>query len=314
MGWNSTGKLTSSGATVIQDAAVPGVVTKANVSPQTCAVCHDPHDEGTVTTTVPGGINDARVRLKDNTSLLPGGFIATGVGRGAICITCHNSRNGEPVSGGGNPTLHEDGDTNWGTQVSSTVNGYSEPHRAAQGDVLMGRNAYYVTGARSQHSFLADTCGACHLQLTTPPPAFSGGGLYGTNHGFKASPDICTKCHGSYTGGTIQDSFDAKLTELDTEIGKAVYRLKNGGSNPPAGTTIAITYGSSPTINISNTGAVTIKSYLTGVAGITDGYHPDIAKANWNYQLLSYDQSKGIHNPSFIFGVLDATIAKMKTL
>ena len=96
LGWNSTGTLTSSGATVIRDAAVPGVVTKANVQPQTCAVCHDPHDEGTVTTAVPGGINNAKVRVTDNTSLLPGGFIANGVGRGALCITCHNSRNGEP--------------------------------------------------------------------------------------------------------------------------------------------------------------------------------------------------------------------------
>jgi hypothetical protein len=317
LGWNSTGKLTSSGATVIQDAAVAGVVTKANVQPQTCAVCHDPHDEGTVTTTAPGVINDARVRVTDNTSLLPGGFIANGVGRGAQCITCHNSRNGEPVPALGNPTLHEDGDTNWGTQVSSTVNGYAAPHRPAQGDVLMGHNAYYVTGARSKHSFLANTCATCHMELTTPPPAFSGSGLFGTNHGFTASLDICTKCHGSYTGGTIQASFDASLAQLETEIGKAMYRLANLGANPPAGTTIVITYGSSPTISINGLAAVSFTTYLTGAPGTTSptsGYHPDIAKANWNHELVNLDSSKGIHNPSFIFGVLDATIAKMKTL
>jgi len=313
LGWNSSGTLTSSGATVIRDAAVPGVITKANVQPQTCAVCHDPHDEGTVTTTVPGGINDARVRVKDNTSLLPGGFIATGVGRGALCITCHNSRNGEPA-GAGNPTLHEDGDTNWGTQVSGTPNGYAAPHEAAQGDVLMGRNAYYVTGSRSRHSFLADTCASCHMQLTTPPPAFSGGGAFGTNHGFKASLDICTKCHGSFTGGTLQASVEARLAQLDTEIGKAMYRLKNAGANPPAGTTIFIAYGRAPTISINGAAAVTFKNYLTGATGATAGYHPDIAKANWNYSLVEVDASKGIHNPSFTFDVLDATTAKMKTL
>ena len=258
LGWNSSGTLTSSGATVIRDAAVPDVVTKANVQPQTCAVCHDPHDEGTVTTAVPGGINNAKVRVTDNTSLLPGGFIANGVGRGAVCITCHNSRNGEPVASAVSrtPTLHEDGDANWGTQVSTTTDGYASPHEAAQGDVLMGRNAYYVTGARSKHSFVADTCATCHLQLTTPPPAFSGGGAFGTNHGFKASLDICTKCHGSFTGGTIQNSFDASLAQLDTEIGKAVYRLVNGGTNPPAGTTIVIVYGRSPTISINGAAAV----------------------------------------------------------
>ena len=310
LGWNSLGTLTSSGATVIQDAAVAGVVTKANVQPQTCAVCHDPHDVGSTT----GLGTNARVRVEDNTNLLPGGFIANGVGRGALCITCHNSRNGEPVSGAGNPTLHEDGDRNWGTQVSSTVNGYAGPHEAAQGDVLMGRNAYYVTGARSRHSFLADTCVSCHLELTTPPPAFSGSGAFGTNHGFKASLDICTKCHGSYTGGTLQASADAKLAELNTEIGKAMYRLKNAGANPPAGTTIVIVYGRTPTISINGAAAVTFTAYLTGATGATAGYHPDIAKANWNYSLVQLDSSKGIHNPSFTFGVLDATIAKMKTL
>jgi hypothetical protein len=284
------------------------------LQPQTCAACHDPHDEGTVTTTAPGVVNDAKVRVTDNTSLLPGGFIANGVGRGAVCITCHNSRNGEPVSAAGNPTLHEDGDVNWSTQVSSTVNGYSAPHDAAQGDVLMGRNAYYVTGARSKHSFLANTCATCHMELTTPPPAFSGSGLFGTNHGFTASPDICTKCHGSYTGGTIQDSFDVELAQLNTEIGKAVYRLANAGANPPTGTTIVIVYGRSPTISINGAAAVTIKTYLTSAIPATAGYHPDIAKANWNYSLVSLDSSKGIHNPSFTFAVLDATIAKMKTL
>ena len=310
MGWNSTGTLTAAGATVIQDAAVPGVVTKANVQPQTCAVCHDPHDEGTTSSLS----SNAKVRVTDNTSLLPGGFIATGVGRGAICITCHNSRNGEPVAGGGNPTLHEDGDLNWGTQVSSTANGYATPHAPSQGDVLMGRNAYYVNGARSKHSFLADTCVTCHLELTTPPPAYSGSGLYGTNHGFTASLNSCTKCHGSFTGGTVQDSFNTRLAELDTEIGKAVYRLANAGANPPSGTTIVLTLGSTPRISVNGAAAVTFSTYLSGVAGLTAGYHPDIAKANWNYVLLTNDAAKGIHNPTFAFAVLDATIAKMKTL
>jgi hypothetical protein len=152
------------------------------------------------------------------------------------------------------------------------------------------------------------------MELTTPPPAFSGSGLFGTNHGFTASTDICTKCHGSFTGGTIQDSFNSSLAQLDKEIQKAVYRLANGGANPPAGTTIVIVYGRSPTISINGAAAVSLKTYLTTALPATAGYHPDIAKANWNYNLVSLDSSKGIHNPSFTFGVLDATIAKMRTL
>ena len=178
----------------------------------------------------------------------------------------------------------------------------------------MGHNAYYVTGARSKHSFLDNTCATCHMELTTPPPAFSGGGQFGTNHGFLPSLDICTKCHGSFTGGTVQDSFNSTLAQLDTEIQKAMYRLANAGANPPSGTTIVIVYGRSPTISINGAAAVSFTTYLTGATGTTAGYHPDIAKANWNYTLVVNDSSKGIHNPTFTFGVLNATIAKMKTL
>src|SRR5574337_97515 len=68
--------------------------TPDTVHPITCAVCHDPHAEGTTS----GKPNTATVRVTDNTPKLPGGFIATGMGRGAVCIVCHNSRNGTPSS------------------------------------------------------------------------------------------------------------------------------------------------------------------------------------------------------------------------
>lgn len=290
-------------------------ITQAELQPQTCATCHDAHDEGTAKGSLAGKLNNAKVRVTSNTSLLPAGFQANGVGNGALCITCHNSRNGEPGSSATDktPTLHEDGDTNWGTQVSGTANGYAAPHEAAQGDVLMGHNAYYVVGARSKHSFIADTCTTCHMQLTNPPTEFAGAAPgYGTNHEFGASMTICTSCHGSYDGGTLQTSFTARLAELDTQIGKAMYRLKNAGADPPAGTSIVITYGRSPRISVAGATSVTFTSYLTGVAGTTSGYVPGIAKANWNYSLVSGDSSKAVHNPAFTFDVLDATIAKVK--
>ena len=102
-----------------------------------------------------------------NTPLLPAGFQANGVGRGALCITCHNSRNG---GSGTTVGLHEDGDPIFGTFTS-----YASPHEAAQGDVLMGRNAYFFgsgqIGQRSKHSLLADACVTCHLEKTPADPA-----------------------------------------------------------------------------------------------------------------------------------------------
>lgn len=33
------------------------------------------------------------------------------------------------------------------------------------------------------------------------------------------------------------------------------------------------------------------------------------AKTNWNHELINLDASRGIHNPSFSFDVLSATVA-----
>ena len=186
--------------------AIP--LTPDTVQPQTCATCHDPHAVGASS----GGDNTATVRVTDNTPMLPGGFAATGVGRGAVCIVCHNSRNGEKSAGSGNPGLHQDGDPQWNTLTS-----YSAPHEACQGDVLMGKNAYFVGNGdmRSPHSLITDTCATCHMELTPPPPLLSYN-LSGTNHTFRASPEICIQCHGinQAIASNLQEAVTAELELL----------------------------------------------------------------------------------------------------
>ena len=36
------------------------------------------------------------------------------------------------------------------------------------------------------------------------------------------------------------------------------------------------------------------------------------AKANWNYELLAQDATRGVHNPSFAFDVLSATVTAVR--
>ena len=140
--------------------------------PQTCVVCHDPHQQGTVS----GEPTTATVRVVDETKLLPAGFQATDVGKGALCMTCHNTRN----------QLHN---------VDAPPTSYSGPHYSSQADILMGENAYFVSvGARSPHSYLTDTCVTCHMEASPPPPEYSNAGA-GTNHSFKASLTMCAECH-----------------------------------------------------------------------------------------------------------------------
>jgi hypothetical protein len=289
--------------------------TADTVFPQTCSVCHDPHIQGTQS----GEPNTANLRVTDNTPKLPSGFQATGVGRGAICIVCHNSRNG--VSGT-DSFLHQDGDP-----VFGSLSDYSGPHEANQGDVLMGFNAYFVGSGsyRSPHSLITDTCANCHMEQT-PPPALLSYNLAGTNHTFSPSLAICANCHTTNTslGPMLQQTVHSTLELLETSIADVIVSRNTvtdfRGNN--TGCTIAevTDLGSRGSVGVLLTGPTCtaggnerFSASLSTMRGIrictptvttacleTD----DFAKALWNFYLIEQDHSGGVHNPDFTFSVL----------
>jgi hypothetical protein len=276
-------------------ATLNATMTPENVQPQTCAVCHDPHDPGTTSSLG----NNVKLRIQDNTPMLPGGFQAVGVGKGAICISCHNSRNGEAVGGSGIVALHEDGDATFGT-----LTGYSAPHEACQGDVLMGRNAYFVNGVRGAHSNIINTCTACHMESVAPPPEL--GYPTATNHIFEANLTVCAKCHGAFDGAGLQASVEAELVALEKAIEDAVARVYAPGS------TVVYTSGRQPRLSIDGAAAV---AFTAVIDPATSPINTDIlAKANWNYSLIEQDFSKGVHNPSFAHDVLFATMQRVNAI
>lgn len=272
-------------------------LTPDTVQPQTCATCHDPHAEGTKS----GSDNAATVRVTGDTPMLPGGFAATGVGRGAMCIVCHNSRNGEKSSGAGNPGLHQDGDPQWNTLTS-----YSAPHEACQGDVLMGKNAYFVGNGdmRSPHSNITDTCTTCHMELTPPPPLLSYN-LSGTNHTFLASPEICVQCHGinQAIASNLQEAVTAELDLLRSAIEDQIISHYTNTIALPIDQIVDL--GARGAINIISKGTATTLS-LNSAPGvrISDLGSDTLAKALWNFYLMDTDGSFGIHNPDFAFLVI----------
>jgi len=220
------------------------------------------------------------------------------------------------------------------------------PHTAAQADVLMGENAYFVSvGQRSKHSLITDTCTNCHMELS-PPPAELSHNLGGTNHTFEASMAICTQCHGAFDGGTLHDVFEAELEELkmaieqaivmeisaQTDLGNTVTLVGMGEGE----TDVDITDGSTVTavelteshgriaMNIT-VGGETYEHVRTGrdtavkdSGGNELGTLVDspagqlIAKAGWNYFLVEGDGSDGVHNPSFVLDVIKASIDALK--
>ncbi len=333
LAWLKQGDLTkqiqgAKGNATVDELRAMGL-TKEAVQPVACAVCHDPHYSGE-----PGEENRNQVRIMGDTSLLPAGFEARTVGQGALCITCHNSRNGP----------HND---------ANAPTSYSAPHTASQGDVLIGENAYFVPRKRSSHAFIKDTCATCHMELT-PPPAELSYESSGTNHSFKATLDLCAECHSDRLDSeAFTLSHEGHMEELARNIGEYLrtklpeqVTLKSYGTHEFSGKSYDIKSGNftvnredileiepveargqgfifkftnpvdvpySPANESPHTIAVT--EVVVQLGDITnDGTTPLIpftdalVKAGWNYFLIEGDGSASIHNPTWVSEVIDATI------
>lgn len=297
--------------------------TEDTVEPQTCVACHDPHDVGRSS----GEPNTARVRIEGNTPMLMAGFRAYGVGRGALCMTCHNSRRG--------------------SNTSSGRSGARGPHGPTQADVLMGMNAWFVDPDRSPHAFIEDSCAGCHMVETPPPAEFSSSGS-GTNHAFSASLEICAACHGDFGGEAVATSFEAQMDALADFIGReAVDALRAEptlfissatnvatGSSSAAGfsitpgdvTSVALVSASgrlgfeitlSAPVTVTWTdGASAVTAFRAPIPNVLDASggsrvfldSGNMVKAGWNFMLLSNDGSHGIHNPGWASDVITATM------
>lgn len=201
-------------------AATIGLVD-ALVQPQTCQACHDPHD----------ATNPKQLRVYETTPMLPSGYAAAGVGAGALCITCHNTRNGlKPATGAfasctPNATyLHENGDP-CGDTPNGPATAFSAPHAyAAQGDVLMGRNAYFMGPAGSpnlsKHANVEGACVGCHMTLNPDG-----------SHSFKIESakkaEVCSNCHGATTGEGLQAQVETLEATLAGKLGNRAKMLLN---------------------------------------------------------------------------------------
>jgi len=310
-------------------------LTENNVHPVTCVACHDPHNPGDTS----GEPNTTTVRVMNNTGMLAAGFEAVGVGKGATCMVCHNTRNGK--KGG-------------------TVTASSAPHYSAQADIMMGENAYFVqTGIRGKHSYIANTCTTCHMELTDPPKELSYN-LSGTNHTFEASMKICSSCHGKYDGGTIKAANMAELEKLNHAMGEAAKTKLTGlgkiwiraydantdlySSSSSSSYNVALDFAANPIDHIGIThghGQIELHFVMTNAMTITwsdatqtttKEFGAQIAavrldnagaaggavysgsgnfwKAGWNLLLLEGDGSHGIHNPGFFLQVIANTMAQ----
>lgn len=270
-------------------------LTKFSVRPITCTTCHN---------------TDYTVRVTQATAALPSGFRAVGVGLGAQCMTCHNTRNGAIA---------------WNLEDPKR---WTAPHVAAQADVIMGKNAFFVPPAEatiSPHaSFIGDACVTCHMRSGKE------------SHTFQASAEICVRCHGAgVTAARVESGIETMLHEVERAItGKILARrdriagIRNWDPKTDRytdnvrvdprlirGLELTEIHGQQGLKFILTTGGEwysqlgsVVDSAGKPVVPTTD----PIVRAGWNYFLIHSDGSGGIHNPRFARTVLLATLDALK--
>ncbi len=258
----------------------------------TCAACHDPHS----------ATNIHQLRVTDRLTL-PEGTTVTNAGNGALCMTCHHSRNGSAEQNIANfqalrPT--------WAGGSSFGV------HDSTAGDMIEGVNAFTYgkeIPSGSHNAVLKNVCVACHMQPVAPDhPAFgkAGGHTYSMTYDVVSGGvtntmdlvDACVKCHGpieefnfarkDYDGDGV---IDGVQTEVQNLLNKLSRMLPNS------------TYRADG--NYIADGLV-----KSGVSAKTN-WPVKFLKAAWNWQFVNVEGSKGVHNAPYAVGVLKASIADL---
>jgi len=267
-------------------------LTVEKVQPITCTACHRE--------------DNFQLRVQNDTALLPSGFAAQGVGKGALCMTCHNTRNGRKT---------------WNATELSSLSG---PHEAAQADVIMGKNSYFFDDTADNPSphavFIGDACVTCHLKLGEE------------GHAFEVSESVCTNCHGpAMTAERVQEPTEHLLNQLLDQIALKALEVKEKIATVTAWD--PATDAEAPNTAIDGTKIIDIEEILTihgqmsfkfkledgsavysQIRNIKDAQgqvvyalSDPIARAAWNYLLIKYDGSFGVHYPSFARDVLLTT-------
>jgi hypothetical protein len=297
-------------------------LNNAQVEPQTCAACHNAHL--------------TEIRVDGNTGPLANGAQMNGAGAGALCMVCHNTRNGAR------------GDFVTGL---TSIGG---PHAPVQTDLFLGVNAYFMGagGNLSKHAAVKETCFGCHMALA--PDSIK---VANTNHTFIADGTICKNCHSDNVDlDGLEGQFLVYRSNLENALATAFTAAVGGATpnyyvlvpNPNGDGTLALdqlTVG--PTSIVPSGRAVNLA--MTFATAVPDGYGNEVttltvnyqsvslsnalnsgnqsfvtpliskvgllAKANWNYWLVSSvtanPAANVIHNPSFVFNVLSATTTNL---
>ena len=266
-----------------------------------CQTCHEPHGE-----TTPAG-NENQLRVLSAVTM-PDGTVVKNAGKGALCLQCHQVRNGAATNQIVNYPV---GKLTWFGGSSFGV------HDSSQGDMIEGINAFTYGQAipsAAHRDVVTDLCVGCHMQdAPVGDPAYlqAGGHTFGLTYNVVTTNgttlvtnsydkvDVCVQCHGDIDSFDLvrQDyNGDGVIEGVQSEVQKLLNKLSTLLPNS--------TYQANSNNYVADGLVKTSVSFKTN-------WPSKFLKAGYNWQFVNNDGSKGIHNAPFAVGLLKASIADL---
>ncbi|MEK6751645.1 MAG: collagen-like protein [Chloroflexota bacterium] len=195
-------------------------------------------------------------------------------GQGNLCANCHQIRNEKPVVTDGNIAI-----------ISSRFG----THYGTEAQMLVGEGGLgEVSGSPSKHyEQVPNTCVGCHMGDER-------------NHTYLPTVARCQDCHADVTDfdvNGVQTEITAMLEELHTLFVEKKLMNPDEVANPSSLWGIydpATDKWSNPSVDAPLT------------------VPEAVANAMWNYKLVTYDQSMGVHNPAYAKALLESALETMK--
>ena len=275
--------------------------TNLPFAPISCQACHEPHGETAPT-------NNPHLLRSLTAVTMPDGTVVTNAGFGAICLQCHQVRNGSATN---QLVKYPIGQNTWFGGSSFGV------HDNPQGDMIEGVNAHTYGQAipsAAHRVAVTNLCVGCHMQtVAIGDPAFLKAGGHSMNMSYTVvttngltlvtnsydKVDVCAQCHGPI------DSFDmvrgdyngdGVIEGVQTEVQKLLNRLST--LLPPS------TYQ-------ANSNNYVADGIVKSSVSFKTNWPPKFLKAGYNWQFVANDGSKGVHDAPFAVGILKASIADL---
>ncbi|HLF91610.1 MAG TPA: hypothetical protein VI451_21885 [Anaerolineales bacterium] len=149
-------------------------------------------------------------------------------------------------------------------------------HYGVEAAMLLGEGGLGVSGSLSEHyEVVEDTCVACHMGEER-------------NHTYAPDVERCVACH--------EDAENFDINGVQTEIGAMLEEVK----------ALLIGSGIMAADYTDDAGELQQGRSIPGV------YPEAVAAAMWNYKLVVYDQSMGVHNSAYTKALLQQALDALR--